>query len=152
MKKIPLIASLMTILLATLHVHASSINYEVLVYKSPSCGCCNAWIKLLEKDNFTVTAKNTDDMPKIKAKHHVPKQLGSCHTAIIEGYVVEGHIPIQTIKKLIKEKPDIQGIAVPGMPAGSPGMPGKQIRPYAVYAFTKEGKVTLFETINPSSP
>jgi hypothetical protein len=95
-----------------------------------------------------VKAENVNDLTPIKAKHGVPKQLESCHTAVVNGYVIEGHVPADTIKRLLKERPAIAGLAVPGMPAGSPGMetPGQAPQRYQVISFEKGGRTTVFES------
>ena len=89
-----------------------------LVYKTPSCGCCNGWIEHLEAAGFEVDARNIRDLMSIKRDAGVPVQLSSCHTALIDGYVVEGHVPIEQVQRMLAERPDIAGIAVPGMPTG----------------------------------
>ncbi len=92
------------------------------VYKSPSCGCCNQWIDHLKANGFTVRAHDTDDVVSHKYRLGVPPGHGSCHTAEVDGYLVEGHVPAREIKRLLKEKPSARGLAVPAMPIGSPGM------------------------------
>jgi len=96
----------------------------VEVWKSPTCGCCNDWIKHLEANGFRVTAVNVPDSRHVRARFGMPAKLGSCHTALVGGYVVEGHVPATDIKRLLREKPRALGITVPGMPIGSPGMDG----------------------------
>lgn len=93
----------------------------VTLYKSPTCGCCEEYVKYLQANGFAVKAINSDDMNRIKQTNRVGN-LGSCHTALINGYVVEGHVPVAAIQKLLKQRPKIVGISVPGMPANSPGM------------------------------
>ncbi|MDY6783363.1 MAG: DUF411 domain-containing protein [Cyanobacteriota bacterium] len=118
----------------------------VTAYRSPSCGCCGEWIKHLEKHGFKITDTKTDEMTAIKEKYNVPQDLASCHTAVVNGYVVEGHIPADDIKRLVKQKPDIAGIAVPGMPLGSPGMEaGERKESFAVLAFNRDGKFEVFK-------
>lgn len=118
----------------------------VEVYKTPTCGCCSLWVDHMRAAGFTVRTTDLRDLSAVKAKHHVPSQLQSCHTAIVDGYVVEGHIPAADVRKLLKERPAVAGIAVPGMPAGSPGMeiPSGQTQPYAVVAFEKNGNTRVF--------
>ena len=95
---------------------------DMVVYKSPTCGCCAAWIEHIEASGITVDVKNAYDLSPIKAKMGVPDQLESCHTAVIDGYTIEGHVPATDIKRLLSERPDARGLSVPGMPVGSPGM------------------------------
>ena len=94
----------------------------VTVYKDPNCGCCNAWIAHLRDHGFTVTAQNRVDMAAVKDRFALPVQMRSCHTATIDGYVIEGHVPAADIQRLLATKPNALGLAVPGMPVGSPGM------------------------------
>ena len=117
---------------------------EVIVYKSPTCGCCGKWIDHMQEKGFKVTTHNRQDMNQIKQEYGVEYKLRSCHTAVVEDYVLEGHIPAEDIRRLLKERPAIDGLAVPGMPAGSPGMEGKHEDPYEVVAFTKGKKNTIY--------
>ena len=121
----------------------------VLVYKTPTCGCCNGWIEHLEQAGFTVDARDTRDLMTVKQDAGVPTQLSSCHTAIVDGYVVEGHIPAEHVKSLVADKPDVAGIAVPGMPIGSPGMEGANAQPYQVLSFTRGGEVAVYAEVDP---
>ena len=117
---------------------------EIVVYKSPTCGCCKDWIKHLEKSGYEVAVHNQNDVTPIKRELGVPRQLRSCHTAQVDGYVIEGHVPADLISKLRSEKPDIKGLAVPGMPMGSPGMEGPRKDPYDIIAFDKGGKTSIY--------
>jgi hypothetical protein len=119
------------------------------VFKDAWCGCCSNWVEHLRRNGFSPTATNMDDMAAVKDKHNVPKQARSCHTALIDGYVIEGHVPAADIQRLLKERPKIVGLAVPGMPIGSPGMEGANPKPYDVLAFDKTGKTTVFSTQKP---
>ncbi len=121
----------------------------VLVYKSPTCGCCNGWVDHMEAAGFVVDARNTTDLMTVKRDGGVPPQMSSCHTAIIDGYVVEGHVPAEQVKELLAERPPVAGIAVPGMPIGSPGMEGANARPYQVLTFTHMGEAGVFATVDP---
>ena len=118
----------------------------VTVYKNAQCGCCKGWVEHLRKEGFSVTAHDVDDMAAIKSKLGVPTSLGSCHTAIVGGYVVEGHVPASDIRQLLARKPKVAGIGVPGMPLGSPGMeaPGMPPDKYDVVAFAKDGTQRVF--------
>lgn len=110
----------------------------VTVYKTPNCGCCVKWVKYLQKEGFEVKAVNRDDLAPIKQRAGVPPPMSACHTALIDGYVIEGHVPAQAIRKLLQEQPDTRGLAVPGMPANSPGMGEMDGR---LKTFTLEGKL-----------
>jgi len=110
----------------------------ITVYKTPSCGCCLKWVEYLQKEGFEVKAVNRDDLAPIKQRAGVPPAMSSCHTALVDGYVVEGHVPAQAIRKLLQERPNTLGLAVPGMPANSPGMGEMDGR---LKTFTLEGKL-----------
>ena len=118
---------------------------EITVFRSPTCGCCGQWIEHMEAAGFTVKDNLTEDMTAIKEQYGVPANLASCHTTIVDGYVVEGHIPAEDVQRLLAEKPDVAGIAVPGMPIGSPGMEsGDYVEPYTVFSFTESGETAAF--------
>ena len=121
----------------------------VLVYKTPTCGCCNGWIEHLRAAGFTVDARNTTDLMTVKMDAGVPTPMMSCHTSLVDGYVVEGHVPDEQLKRLLAERPDLAGIGVPGMPAGSPGMESSNPQPYQVLSFDNEGNVAVFADIDP---
>jgi hypothetical protein len=118
------------------------------VFKTPTCGCCSKWVDHMRAAGFTVRTTDLNDVSEVKARHGVPPQLESCHTATVGGYVVEGHMPASDVRRLLKERPKVVGIAVPGMPAGSPGMevPGGRVQPYSVVSFDKAGKIQIFAT------
>ncbi len=118
----------------------------MLVNKSPTCGCCELWVDQMEKAGFKVEINDTDDMGPIKERVGVPYGKGSCHTAEVGGYFIEGHVPAEDIKRLLAERPDAKGLAVPGMPAGSPGMelPDGRIQPYTVELVAKDGTTSAF--------
>ena len=125
---------------------ANSQQITVEVYKDPSCGCCSKWVEHLRKQGFTVRVTETHNIEAFKANHHVPGQLWSCHTALVQGYVLEGHVPAADVQRLLKERPAIAGLAVPGMPIGSPGMemPGSKAQAYDVVSFDKDRKSRVF--------
>ena len=108
------------------------------VYKTPNCGCCVKWVEYLQKEGFEVKAVNRDDLAPIKQRAGVPPAMAACHTALVDGYVIEGHVPAQAIRKLLRERPDTLGLAVPGMPANSPGMGEMDGK---LDTFTLEGKL-----------
>jgi hypothetical protein len=112
---------------------------EINVYKSPSCGCCEAWADSLRANGFTMVVKDIEDLDAVKQRLGVPSSLQSCHTATVEGYVIEGHVPASDIRRLLTERPEATGLAVPGMPIGSPGMEqGDWREPYATILFTPD--------------
>ncbi len=111
----------------------------ITVYKDPTCGCCNGWVEHLEHAGFKTVVQQEEDMTTVKKRLAVPDELASCHTAEVNGYVIEGHVPAEAIKRLITKKPKAHGLAVPGMPIGSPGMGGPNPEPYDVMLFGKSG-------------
>jgi len=119
---------------------------KITMYKSPSCGCCVEHAGYMEDNGYDVITKKVTDMSSIKEKYNIPSAMESCHTTIIDGYIVEGHVPIEAINKLLAEKPDIDGIALPDMPAGSPGMPGTKTGMFDIYAL-KDGQTSLFTSL-----
>ncbi len=114
------------------------------IFKSASCGCCGIYSKYIEGKNFDVDVKIVENIESIKNEYSIPAQMRSCHTGMIGGYIIEGHIPVEAINKLLLDKPDIRGIALPGMPAGSPGMSGTKAAPFVIYALNKDGTTSEF--------
>jgi hypothetical protein len=125
-------------------INATPKEPTITVYKDPGCGCCKSWIEHLIKHGYRVDTKDTPAMAEIKRTLGVPEALTSCHTAVVNGYLIEGHVPAADIARLLKEKPKVAGLAVPGMPMGSPGMEGPRPQHYQVLAFDKNGKTRIF--------
>ncbi len=125
---------------------------EIQVYKTPTCGCCKDWIKHLQANGFAVKATDVNDTAPVRARFGLPDKYGSCHTARVGGYVVEGHVPVREIRRLLAEKPAAVGIAVPEMPVGSPGMDGPaykgQLDPYDVLLVLADGSSKVYATYN----
>jgi hypothetical protein len=121
----------------------------VQVYKSPTCGCCVKWIAHLEANGFEVKATDVANVTPIKRENGIPKRLESCHTAFVGGYAIEGHVPAAEIHRLLREKPAVAGLAVPGMPIGSPGMEGPNPEPYDVLSFDSAGRLAVFSHRSP---
>ena len=122
---------------------------EATVYKDPNCGCCANWVTHLRDNGFSVTEVEVDDISAYKEKYGVPANLGSCHTAVIGDYVVEGHVPAADILKLLQDRPDITGLTVPGMPIGAPGMEvGDRKDPYDVMAIGRDGTANVYNSYN----
>lgn len=117
---------------------------EVTVYKDPYCGCCDAWVDHLRASGFSVSVRERTDMAAVKTQIGIPTDLQSCHTATISDYVIEGHVPAADIVRLLEKRPEGRGLAVPGMPIGSPGMEGPNPQPYASLLFSESGEVTVF--------
>jgi hypothetical protein len=141
MLRLPILA-LIALFGATL-AYAETIN--VTMYKNPQCGCCEEYAKYLRRNGFNVTVKETHNMSLISRQNGVPEKLAGCHTAQVGGYVVEGHVPVSAIRKLLTERPNIKGISLPGMPEGSPGMTGQKTEPFTIYEVSEEAKVFAVE-------
>ena len=125
-------------------------NFRAKLFKNPQCMCCEGYADYLRKNGFTVEVKPTNDLAEISRKAGVPENLEGCHTMLVEGYpyVIDGHVPIEVVMKLLSEKPAIAGITLPGMPTGSPGMFGKKTEKFVIYAFGKDGaNPTVYATI-----
>ncbi len=119
----------------------------IKVYKSPTCGCCALWVDHMREAGFELDVEDTDDMIGVKVDAGLPLQLQSCHTALVDGYVFEGHIPAEVIARFLAEKPSASGLAVPGMPIGSPGMEfGDRVDPYDVLQFDATGNTSIYDS------
>ncbi len=123
---------------------ASAATPVIEVYKSATCGCCTAWVEHLKANGFTAKIKNVDDTSDYRARFGIPQALGSCHTAMVQGYAIEGHVPAADIKRLLAEKPKAVGLAVPSMPLGSPGMEGPRKDPYDVLLVQANGRYSSY--------
>lgn len=123
----------------------TTADAKMTVYKSATCGCCSKWVDHLRANGFEVETHDTDTLNDVKNEHGVPEKLASCHTALVDGYVVEGHVPADVVKRLLKERPQATGIAVPGMPLGSPGMEAEISQPYKILLFDKQGNISVFD-------
>ncbi len=135
------------------HSEAVAATYDlatptkVKVYKPTFCGCCASWVEHLRTAGFEVEVQETDELELVKSELGVPSELESCHTAEVEGYVIEGHVPADVIARLLTERPEVRGIAVPGMPAGSPGMEADgQTDPFDIVSFDEKGQTSVYET------
>ena len=132
------LASFVTLL--TFSVPALAEPIHAILYKNPQCSCCEGYASYLRQNGFDVEVKPTNDLAEISRKAGVPEQMEGCHTTFIDGYVIDGHVPIGVVRKLLSEKPAIAGITLPGMPMGSPGMVGSKTEKFTIYAVTKDGK------------
>ncbi|WP_192181064.1 DUF411 domain-containing protein [Mesorhizobium amorphae] len=117
----------------------------VAVHKNPWCGCCGAWAAALRQAGYGITLHDSDDLAPMKKSLDIPDKLQGCHTALVEGYYVEGHVPLDAIARLLKERPAIAGLAVPGMPKGSLGMGSDPDASYDVFAVSKDGSAVIFQ-------
>jgi hypothetical protein len=143
-----LIALAMLTLPACTRTPETSANGQdrVTVFKNESCGCCKLWVRHLRDAGFAVEVHNIDNLGPTKERVGIPVAMGACHTAEVGGYFVEGHVPAEDIKRLLRERPDVKGLTVPGMPAGSPGMEvlSGQSQPYDVYLVSKDGTTSVY--------
>ena len=128
----------MAVLASPLRAIAAPV--KATLYKNPQCTCCEGYAAYLRQNSFEVDVKPTNDLAEISQKAGVPEQYQGCHTMFVDGYVVDGHVPVEIVRKLLSERPAIAGITLPGMPAGSPGMMGEKIQTFIIYAVTKDGK------------
>ena len=116
----------------------------VTVFKNPTCGCCGKWVEHLKANGFVVKVQEVDDTSSYERQYHVPKTMVSCHTAVVNGYTIEGHVPAAEIKRLLSERPKAVGLAVPGMPVGSPGMESTRSEAYSVFVFDESGNPSVY--------
>ena len=143
-----LVFSSISLMASSLRTFADSNMHDIYVAKNAQCGCCDSWIEILSEKGFTVSTENLsrDFLAKFKIKSGVPKNMMSCHTAKIMDYFIEGHVPAEDIKRLITERPSALGLAVPGMPYGSPGMgPETEREAYDVFIIRRDGIPTVFQ-------
>ncbi len=135
-----------TILLATMLIAASSAAEPVVtIYKTPTCGCCGKWVEHMRSNGFQVKVQEVSSTVETRRKYGVPDRLQSCHTALVGGYVIEGHVPAADVQRLLKNKTKAAGLAVPGMPMGSPGMEGPRSDAYSVLQFHQDGTLMVFK-------
>ena len=132
------------VLMASLTGAAAAELPTMTVWKSPWCGCCGKWVAHMQAAGFKVVTKEVKALDKVKRLAGIPEPLQSCHTAEVGGYKIEGHVPAPDVKRLLKAKPKVDGLAVPGMPSGSPGMENGERDPYDVLAFTRDGRTEVF--------
>lgn len=133
-----LMSRIAALLFAILIAGAAAAEPLITVYKTPNCGCCSKWVEYLQKEGFNVQAHNRNDLTPIKQRVGVPPKMAGCHTALVDGYVIEGHVPAQAIRKLLQERPNTVGLTVPGMPDNSPGMGEMDGK---LETFTMEGRL-----------
>jgi len=125
--------------MVALPLPAIAAPVHATLYKNPQCTCCEGYAAYLRQNGFEVDVRPTNDLTEISSKAGVPEKFQGCHTMLVNGYVVDGHVPINVVRKLLSERPAIAGITLPGMPAGSPGMAGYKPGPFTIYAVTKDG-------------
>lgn len=138
------VKTLLTALALAVQLPAMAAAIPVTLYKNPNCYCCDLYAKYLEQNGFKVNLINTTDMASIKEKYNIPESLEGCHTAIVQGYLIEGLVPAQFVQQMLKEHRPIKGVALPGMPLGAPGMPGTRPKPLTVYTLESSTPPTVF--------
>lgn len=135
------------VLMASATAAHAGESIKATLYKNPQCGCCETYAAYLRDNGFDVAVKPTHQLAAISRKAGVPSELEGCHTMFVDGYVVDGHVPVAVIRKLLTDRPPIAGITLPGMPTGSPGMSGTQTAPFVIYALPKDGSApTVYAT------
>ena len=144
MKRRTVLAVLPGLLLASVSSLSQSSAPVVTVYKTPTCSCCGKWVEHLKSNGFNVKVQEVNDTSPYERRYRVPRQLVSCHTAVVNGYTIEGHVPAAEIKRLLSERPKIIGLAVGGMPLGSPGMESARAEPYTVQSFDEGGRTSVY--------
>ena len=132
--------------LGSLSSAAASELPPMTVWKTPTCGCCGKWVEHIRAAGFEVEVKDVEDLDQVKRMSRIPERLASCHTAVVGGYKIEGHVPASDVKRLLETRPEVEGIAVPGMPLGSPGMEFGEPEPYDVISFSKTGATEVFSS------
>jgi len=137
------------ILSGAVMIRSAEAAPQITVYKNASCGCCHSWVEHLESEGFDVTAVDVTNLPAIKTANGISPELASCHTALIDGHVIEGHVPAAAILRMLRNDPDLAGLTVPGMPAGSPGMevPSGQVHPHDILAIDRQGSTHVYESV-----
>ncbi|PWF25149.1 DUF411 domain-containing protein [Corticimicrobacter populi] len=145
------LAPLATLVPLAVRAEAGPANV-IDLWKTRTCGCCGDWVKHVEQNGFTVRVHEVDDTAPIRRRMGIAQELGSCHTGLVGGYALEGHVPASSIQRLLAEKPDAVGLVVPGMPVGSPGMDGPvyqgQVQPYDVLLVRKWGQPVVFDSFS----
>lgn len=139
-----ILSMLAAVPLALVSMRALSAVPAVSMFKLTDCGCCDLWAKHLRDNGFTVSVQALPDLAPVRRKYGIAKDFGTCHTALVEGYAIEGHVPAADIHRLLKSKLKVAGLAVPGMPAGSPGMEGPRRDPYDVLTFDRNGATQIY--------
>lgn len=125
-------------------IDPASADADVVMYRNEGCQCCEQWARYMESNGYSVATVNSDNLQGVKSKYDVPYTVSACHTAVIEGYVVEGHVPVEDVKRLLEEQPDAIGVGVPGMPASSPGMNTADNVPFESYLIHNDGSTEVF--------
>lgn len=144
MKRRNILVAITSLVVLAISSPSQSAGPLVTVFKNPTCGCCGKWVEHLKANGFTVKVQEVNDTSAYEKQYHVPRSMVSCHTAFVNGYTIEGHVPAAEIKRLLSERPRVVGLAVPGMPVGSPGMDAAHNDAYSVLAFDESGHTSVY--------
>ena len=144
MKRRNILVAITSLVVLAISSPSQSSGPLVTVFKTPTCGCCGKWVEHLKDNGFTVKVQEVNDTSAYERQHHVPRSMVSCHTAVVNGYTIEGHVPAADIKRLLSERSKAVGLAVPGMPVGSPGMESAHSDAYSVFVFDESGQSSLY--------
>jgi hypothetical protein len=144
MKRRNTLAAIASLVLLAISSPSQSSGPLVTVFKTPTCGCCGKWVEHLKANGFTVKVEEVNDTSTYERQYRVPQSMVSCHTAVVNGYTIEGHVPAAEIKRLLSERPKVVGLAVPGMPVGSPGMEATHSDAYSVFVFDENGHASVY--------
>ena len=144
MERRTVLAALSGLVLAAVSSPSQPAGPTIMVFKTPTCSCCGKWVEHLKSNGFVVKVQEVSDTSPYQRQYHVPRTMQSCHTAVVNGYTIEGHVPAAEIKRLLNERPKLVGLAVPGMPLGSPGMESSRSEPYSVMSFDESGRASVY--------
>src|SRR6266852_6275629 len=144
MKRRNILVAITSLVVLTISSPSQSAGPSVTVFKTPTCGCCGKWVEHLKANGFTVKVQEVNDTAGYERQYRVPRSMVSCHTAVVNGYTIEGHVPAAEIKRLLSERPKVVGLAVPGMPVGSPGMEAAHSDGYSVSVFDESGHASEY--------
>ena len=145
MKRRNILAAIACLILIAISSPSQQPGPLVTVFKNPTCACCGKWVEHLKANGFAVKVQEVNDTAAYERQYHVPRSLVSCHTAVVNGYTIEGHVPAAEIKRLLNERPKAVGLAVPGMPVGSPGMEAARSEAYSVMLFDESGHYSVYQ-------
>jgi len=144
MKRRNILVAITSLFVVAISSSSQSSGPLVTVFKTPTCGCCGKWVEHLKANGFTVEVQEVNDTSAYERQYRVPRSIVSCHTAVVNGYTIEGHVPAAEIKRLLSEQPKVVGLAVPGMPVGSPGMEAAHSDAYSVFVYNESGHASIY--------
>jgi len=144
MKRRNILVAITSLIVLAISSPSQSAGPLITVFKTPTCGCCDKWVEHVKANGFTVKVQEVNDTAGYERQYRVPRNMVSCHTAVVNGYTIEGHVPASEIKRLLTERPKAVGLAVPGMPVGSPGMEAAHSDAYSVFVFDESGHTSVY--------